>query len=334
MATYNGERFLQEQLDSLAAQTYLPCELVVGDDGSTDGTLEILERFVGVAPFRVRIRRNPVRLGYGENFLSTASQCTGDWIAFCDQDDVWLPQKLKRFATAAIADPVVDFIVCENILLDASLERRLPRGFSVAGARWMPLTSPVRIHDGHRMAFRRHYIQLPWENRPVSIDGKVLSHDRWIGALAWLIGKRAFLSESLILHRKHPSAFWAENSDLGGHNQNGSGHARGLAVKSYMEREHLWRSTSRWCRETAQTADAALAQRLVDAVSKSNRIADWYRLRAMSHSPDRLMADRLAAVGKLLCNGAYLKGFGLTPFAKDLAAAALHGTGLEIYHSS
>src|SRR4051794_37441524 len=95
MATYNGDRYIREQLDSLARQNLLPFELVVTDDGSSDGTLDILKAFSERAPFPVRIFRNPTRLGYEENFLKAASLCNGDVISFCDQDDIWVDRKLE-----------------------------------------------------------------------------------------------------------------------------------------------------------------------------------------------------------------------------------------------
>ncbi|HZD75966.1 MAG TPA: glycosyltransferase, partial [Acidobacteriaceae bacterium] len=80
MPTYNGERFLREQLDSLVRQTLLPVELVVCDDGSTDSTVEILRRFVTSAPFPVRLYQNDTRLGPGFNFLSALARCAGDLV--------------------------------------------------------------------------------------------------------------------------------------------------------------------------------------------------------------------------------------------------------------
>ena len=94
MTTYNGERFLEEQLRSLIEQTTLPNELVVCDDGSTDRTQEILAQFAKRASFPVRIVINNHRLGWRENFLKAASLCSSEYIAFCDQDDVWLKDKL------------------------------------------------------------------------------------------------------------------------------------------------------------------------------------------------------------------------------------------------
>ncbi|RMG82452.1 MAG: glycosyltransferase, partial [Chloroflexi bacterium] len=105
MATYNGEACLNEQLESLVRQEHQPYELVVGDDGSSDRTLDILRAFAARAPFPVRVTVNPERLGFGENFLQTARRCSGEWIAFCDQDDVWLPHKLAACATAIEKEP-------------------------------------------------------------------------------------------------------------------------------------------------------------------------------------------------------------------------------------
>lgn len=72
LATYNGARFLCSQLDSIAAQTRLPDELVIGDDGSADGTVEIIKEFAAVAPFPIRLTINEKNLGFGDDFLATA----------------------------------------------------------------------------------------------------------------------------------------------------------------------------------------------------------------------------------------------------------------------
>jgi len=93
MATYNGEKYLSEQLRSLAEQTELPDELVICDDESNDSTARVVGLFAATAPFPVRFIRNEQRLGYYENFMKAAGLCTSEYIAFCDQD-VWLSEKL------------------------------------------------------------------------------------------------------------------------------------------------------------------------------------------------------------------------------------------------
>ena len=100
LCTCNGARFLSEQLVSLAEQTLRPIELVVCDDASDDGTWQLLEEFQRSAPFPVRLYRNVRRLGIAQNFEQAMLLCEGDVIALCDQDDVWLPEKLMLFFQA------------------------------------------------------------------------------------------------------------------------------------------------------------------------------------------------------------------------------------------
>ena len=95
MTTYNGSKYLKEQLDSFTKQTHLPDELVVTDDGSSDDTLEILENFAKKASFEVLIFRNNTNLGYAMNFGHAIGLCTGDLIFLSDQDDIWFPEKIE-----------------------------------------------------------------------------------------------------------------------------------------------------------------------------------------------------------------------------------------------
>src|SRR5689334_1932382 len=100
VATYNGAAHIAEQLESITSQSVPPAEVLVGDDGSTDGTVEVVQRFAEGSPVPVRLTVHESRLGYAENFLRTAEQAEGDLIAFSDQDDVWMPDKLKVAADA------------------------------------------------------------------------------------------------------------------------------------------------------------------------------------------------------------------------------------------
>src|SRR4051794_37146734 len=84
MATYNGEEFLEEQLESIAEQTQRPAELVVADDASTDGTVAILREFKAKSPFPVKILEGATRLNYRLNFRRATQNCSGAIIAFCD----------------------------------------------------------------------------------------------------------------------------------------------------------------------------------------------------------------------------------------------------------
>jgi len=93
MATYNGANYLKEQLDSIYNQTYKNIEVIVTDDCSTDGTVEILEQYVQTHGLKYYV--NEKNLGFVKNFEKAISLCEGEYIALADQDDVWLPEKLK-----------------------------------------------------------------------------------------------------------------------------------------------------------------------------------------------------------------------------------------------
>lgn len=93
IATYNGKNYLRKQLDSLYNQELVPDEIVVSDDGSTDGTLEILKEYSDRYGLIYSI--NPGPHGVNNNFFRAISLCTKDYIAICDQDDIWLPNKLR-----------------------------------------------------------------------------------------------------------------------------------------------------------------------------------------------------------------------------------------------
>lgn len=116
MCTYNGERFLAEQLQSIQQQTRLPDQVVVCDDGSTDATRAMLEQFARSASFPVILRFNSKNLGVTRNFSQAISLCQGDFIALCDQDDRWHSSKLERLAQTLAANPLAGF-VCSNAAL-------------------------------------------------------------------------------------------------------------------------------------------------------------------------------------------------------------------------
>ena len=109
---------LPEQLASIAAQTRQPDELVVCDDGSSDATPQIVEDFASLVAFPVRFFRNPKNLGSTKNFEQAIGLCTGDLIALCDQDDIWLPEKLARQAEMLERDASLGGVFSDAELVD------------------------------------------------------------------------------------------------------------------------------------------------------------------------------------------------------------------------
>ena len=95
MGTYNGERFLREQLDSIINQTYPIYEIIIQDDCSTDGTVGIVREYATKYPI-IKLYINEKNLGCNQNFKTAAKLATGDYVAISDQDDIWLPEKIAK----------------------------------------------------------------------------------------------------------------------------------------------------------------------------------------------------------------------------------------------
>lgn len=203
MATYNGARFIKEQLDSFARQTLLPTELVACDDGSNDGTLEILNQFAAKAPFPVRIYRNEARLGYRGNFLHALELCRGDLVAFSDQDDVWLPDKLTVCA-GEFESESTHVTMHLATLADSNLEP--------LGSTWPYISrfgsKPLALWDllnfeftGSTMVFRRQVAEPLMKNS--LIKQAFSGHDLAVGFLAGASGTVSRRKQILGIHRCH-----------------------------------------------------------------------------------------------------------------------------------
>ena len=128
MATYNGEKYLLEQLQSFCKQTILPTELVIYDDCSTDKTCKIIEEFSNTAPFNVKLIKGvkniggTVRDGYGLSFSKAAEACIGDFIFFSDQDDVWFPNKIEKHLEIYKQKPNISIITSRPHNVDENLK--------------------------------------------------------------------------------------------------------------------------------------------------------------------------------------------------------------------
>ena len=213
MCSYNGERFIGEQLKSLVLQTRLPDELVICDDKSTDGTENIIKKFIENAPFPVRYSINDTNIGVVRNFEKAITLCTGDIIFLSDQDDVWVNEKLEKVEKVFEADPGADHVFSDALLTDPSgkdlpytmwqhirlTAKRL--GLFDAGQQAKTLLGIDFVVLGCTMAFRsemlRIFLPFPGGLR----DGL---HDQWIAMMLSFTGHRAVaIREPLVKYRQH-----------------------------------------------------------------------------------------------------------------------------------
>ena len=210
MATYNGARFVTEQLDSIAGQTQLPVEVVICDDRSTDETVSILENFAAKAPFRVTLHRNDEQLGYRLNFKKAVSFCTGELIAFCDQDDVWHPDKLKTLS-AQFGEPEVMLAYSNAWVTDDKLNHvrlKLEEAQELRSLALQPI-DPFKYNCyGMLQMFRgdlRRYDDLWSQTVDHNAGNMLMAHDQWYYFLAQLLGEIRFVDAPLVKYRQHSS---------------------------------------------------------------------------------------------------------------------------------
>ena len=220
MCTYNGARYLEEQLASIVAQTRLPDELVICDDCSTDNTLSLLESFAATSPLDVKIKTNQTRLGSTRNVEQAIKLCDGDIIALCDQDDIWLPEKLALTEEAFLRKREVDLVFTDGELVDEkgqSLNYRLWQAYKV-DPRKLQTEKAYEVLDrreaitGSTMAFRTRFRELVL---PIP-DNTPLIHDGWISLMIAHAGKLGAIDQPLIKYRQHSAQQLgapAENSE-------------------------------------------------------------------------------------------------------------------------
>lgn len=330
MATYNGERFIAEQLDSLAAQSRPPHELVVCDDGSSDATLEIVESFARRAPFPVRVFRNERNLGYADNFLKAAGLCEGDWVAFCDQDDVWLPHKLADCAQAIARSPEAVMVLQNAELCDEQLR---PQGrlfpARAAPGRYGPLRQPgFWVWPGFvKTVTRRMFDRLDVERRPANYfgDQPAQSHDKWTCMVANALGGVVVLGGAAALYRRHAEALTGTYAQkpLGARVRR----ARGVGAEQYDFAAEVAASSAAYLRRMA-SAPAVLdwAPRLAAAAEAFERLARTQARRGELYRAGG-PAGRLRRHLGLWLSGGYLgprfSAMGLRSAAKDAAYAVL-----------
>jgi glycosyltransferase involved in cell wall biosynthesis len=199
LSTYNGERYLAEQMDSLLAQDHHPLDVLVRDDGSADSTLQILERYTH-AP-NVRVVR-ALNVGAAQSFLELVrlSSPEADYFALCDQDDVWLPNKVSRAVSALSGMRSDNPAIYASRLAVVDEKLHLVTLFPIP--RRPPTLGNALVETcltGCAMVFNRAARDLLADNPP----RRVLMHDTWIYLVLAAFGDIHFDPEPTILYRQH-----------------------------------------------------------------------------------------------------------------------------------
>lgn len=200
IATYNGSKYIKEQLDSIISQIDEIDEIIISDDSSTDDTLKIVESYNSkqIKIYTDNIYHSPIY-----NFENALSKAKGDYIFLCDQDDIWLPNKIKIMKAEL---QKYDLVVSDCRVVDSNLNVKEESIFKVLHSRPGFFKNLIKnTYTGCCMAFKKEVLEyiLPF---PASIA----MHDIWIGLSVELHGTVHFIDQPLILYRRH-----GENASFG-----------------------------------------------------------------------------------------------------------------------
>ena len=216
LCTYNGEKFLKEQIDSILNQTQKVDEIVVCDDGSTDCTIEILKEYDRKYPNIFHIYRNKVNLRSVKNFEKAISLCSGDVIFLSDQDDIWVSHKVEKYVAYFNANPHITVLASNGYCIDENSKVHdkysiwdVPQFLREAKAPlnyYHIITQISNIATGSTMAFKKEIVAkaIPF---PVS-EG--FHHDEWLALISSKNKNFEFLNEKFYFYRIH------SNQQVGG----------------------------------------------------------------------------------------------------------------------
>ena len=210
MATYNGERFVGEQIESIQRQTYKDWRLLVSDDCSTDGTLDIVRKHAAEDDRICIVSEGVKHVGAKENFFALMEFSEAPYCMFCDQDDVWDSEKVERGLQAMLENEATlganfPLMVHSDLeLIDsrgASMNRRMSQTIGADPKTATALQLLVTgVATGCTIAVNRACLSKALECK--CHDGVIL-HDWWIALVAAFFGKRIYIDSPLVSYRQH-----------------------------------------------------------------------------------------------------------------------------------
>lgn len=195
LACYNGEKYIKEQLDSILCQLEKEDEIVISDDGSTDETLNVIK---SLNDSRIKIFFNKDKRGYSKNFENSIANANGNVIFLCDQDDVWMPNKVK---VMLLSLEVADLVISDAMITDDSLKPTLGSHFLLHKTKRGFINNFLKTrYIGACMAFRKSMLR---KLMPFPDNQNLCAHDYWIATIGELYYKVELIDVPLIKYRRH-----------------------------------------------------------------------------------------------------------------------------------
>jgi glycosyltransferase involved in cell wall biosynthesis len=197
MATYNGEKYLEQQIDSILSQLGKDDELIISDDHSSDRTLTIIERYLK-EDTRVKLFMNEEK-GVTSNFENAIKRTQNEIIFLSDQDDIWKPEKVKTVKEYYEKNPTIQMIMSDITVVDNQLNTTIESFYEFRGSRAGVLKNIIKnSYIGCAMSFRKEL-----KTKILPIPRNVPMHDMWIGLVADMYKSALLIPEKLIYYRRH-----------------------------------------------------------------------------------------------------------------------------------
>lgn len=208
LATYNGASYLEEQLDSVLANTFTDWTMEICDDGSNDRTLAIIEEYQEQYPGKFFLHRNEQNLGVTTNFLEGAKRAAGEYIMFCDQDDVWLPDKIEKTLKklkereAAIGKKTPIVVFTDAKLVDGVL-RTISDSFFGYNGLDTSKTDLAHLLIENKVIGCTTMFNRAVADKIIRFPTMARYHDWWIALIGATFGEVFYLEEPTMLYRQH-----------------------------------------------------------------------------------------------------------------------------------
>ncbi|NLP35105.1 MAG: glycosyltransferase family 2 protein [Clostridiales bacterium] len=210
MTTYNGEKYIAEQIDSILASSFQDIEINIFDDGSRDGTVSILREYEKRYLNKIHVYQNKENLGVTKNFLQAVGRTRSDYIMFCDQDDYWKPDKIAvtlkrmRHMEAQVGKDVPIAVFTDAKVVDEELNT-IDQSFFKSGR-----LDPTKTDLPHLLMENKLIgctIMFNSALRKIieeyEIPENAKFHDWWVGLIAASLGKIGYVNQSTLLYRQH-----------------------------------------------------------------------------------------------------------------------------------
>lgn len=208
MATYNGSKYIREQINSILNNTYTDWTLWICDDGSKDNTLTILKEYETKYPGKIRVHQNPKNLGLVRNFLEGTKECDTRYIMFCDQDDVWNKDKIqitlnemKRMEDKeGNHNPITVFT--DVTVVNSKLSQLHSSFYQVSKLDTNQLDLPHILMENKLIGCTIMF-NLSVKEKMTKLPKLARVHDWWIAILSASFGMISYLPETTLLYRQH-----------------------------------------------------------------------------------------------------------------------------------